>query len=273
MKKLFSLGSILLFVCCIAACALALIYNITKPKIEQNEEKKRIEYRKSVLPDAIRFAAIENKENIFIGYDENNNEEGFAVSVKTKGYGGSIEMIVGTDMNAVIKGLKIVKQTETPGLGANIEKESFLMQFKGITCNNAFLKKESPNGSIDALSGATISSEAVAAGVRDALIEAGELCKSKYADGVYDAKARGHGGIVQVKINIEHGKITNIKAIGSYETRKLWNKVVDDLIPNIIDKQGIEGLDAVSGATRSSRALLEAVGMALEASKGALDGK
>ncbi|MFW5891541.1 MAG: FMN-binding protein, partial [bacterium] len=68
--------------------------------------------------------------------------------------------LVGIDSSEKITNLVILSQQETPGLGTRIEEDSFISQFKGKTLSEAKLKRD--GGKIDGITGATISSSAVA---------------------------------------------------------------------------------------------------------------
>jgi len=82
-------------------------------------------------------------------------------------YGGPVVIKVGIDNNMQVKGVRILEHNETPGLGAKIKDKSFLNQFTGKTGSQLYLKKYSKEGTIDAVTGATISSKAVSDGIRE----------------------------------------------------------------------------------------------------------
>lgn len=77
------------------------------------------------------------------------------------------ESINNTDLDEIpLKGIKIVEPiSETPGLGAKVLDTDFQSQFEGMTYGDIALDKD--GGSIDAITGATISSKAVVDGVRN----------------------------------------------------------------------------------------------------------
>jgi electron transport complex protein RnfG len=161
--------AIVLFVtCAVAAASLALVSEITKKPIEEYEKTSRIAAVKDVLPGAAEFKEIA-AGRLWEGYD-GAKLVGRAVAVAPQGYGGPINMIFGVDDENKITGVKIVSQTETPGLGAKITEPSFTDQFKGKTAGQLVLKKDDPaRGTIDAITGATISPRAVVKGLRDGL--------------------------------------------------------------------------------------------------------
>jgi len=90
---------------------------------------------------------------------------GYAITGKGKGYGGEIELLVGLDTRFAIKKAIVISQTETPGLGDFIQKDTtFCDRFIGLTVNELALRKA--GGKVDARTGATISSKAVTDGLR-----------------------------------------------------------------------------------------------------------
>lgn len=96
---------------------------------------------------------------------------GYAVEVAPAGFGGAIDMMVGIDREGKVLGIRIISHTETPGLGAsaaseNAAGEAFRGQFAGKEGTLAVTKD---GGEIDALTGATVTSRAVTAGVNAAL--------------------------------------------------------------------------------------------------------
>lgn len=87
---------------------------------------------------------------------------GYCFDVTAKGY-NEITMIVGINTDLTVTGVKILSQTETPGIGSKAmdENGAFLPQFKGLSARNL--------DSVTAVSGATVSSVGVQSGVRSAL--------------------------------------------------------------------------------------------------------
>jgi uncharacterized protein with FMN-binding domain len=89
----------------------------------------------------------------------------------------------------------------------------------------------------------------------------------KYKNGSYEGTGRGASSDIKVSVEVKSGKIENIKLVEQKETKTLVEGVEQNMIPEIIKKQGTEGVDAVSGATNSSKGVLEAVNKALEQAK------
>jgi electron transport complex protein RnfG len=92
----------------------------------------------------------------------------FQIEAK-KGYGGPIRMMVGIAPDGTLLGLEILQQNETPGLGNRIEEPVFRQRFigKGISGYRWQVRKD--GGAFDQISGATISSRAVVAGLAEGL--------------------------------------------------------------------------------------------------------
>ena len=80
-----------------------------------------------------------------------------------------ISILVGLSDETTVKGIKIVSQTETPGLGSRISEPFFTDQFAGVDINDIALSRN--GGKIDAITGSTISSSAVVEAVRDTAME------------------------------------------------------------------------------------------------------
>jgi len=89
----------------------------------------------------------------------------FAVS--PYGYSSEIVTLVGISNDGMIVGVKILRQAETPGLGAKVEAAGWAEQFSGLPSDQP-LAVDKDGGSIDAIAGATISPRAVTRGVEQA---------------------------------------------------------------------------------------------------------
>ena len=166
--KILKLGFILLFVAALAGASLSLVFLNTADRIADVKAEKIFKLQKQILPQAESFEDADNGV-LKIGYDASGIEIGKIVSVAPKGYSGNIEMLVGIDNTNRTTSIKIVKQSETPGLGANIIKPGFLNQFSSKLAEELLLDKDSSNGTVESITGATISSRAVMKGVKESL--------------------------------------------------------------------------------------------------------
>jgi electron transport complex protein RnfG len=107
---------------------------------------------------------------------------GIAFETSGKGYGGDVGLMVGIDIEeSQLLGVGVTTHAETPGMGAKAKSDpSFAAQFKGLSFEQPF-KVTSDGGTINAISGATITSRAVSSAATDA----GEIyqkLKSQIAD-------------------------------------------------------------------------------------------
>lgn len=122
-------------------------------------------------PVANRFQITDGKvpHTFFVGVID-GEPRGVALESSGKGYGGAVGLMVGIDVKEnKILGVGVTTHSETPGLGARAKTDpAFTGQFKGIPAAGA-VKVTQDGGAINALSGATISSRAVASGVTDAI--------------------------------------------------------------------------------------------------------
>lgn len=171
---------ILFSVCVVSAVSLSFLYVSTKTKIEFNKIQKEIKLKKEVIPSAENFLSKNIEESLEIEecYDTQQKLVGILIKSSCKGYAGEIEYIVGItpEIPTKVIDIKILSHKETPGLGAKVEKRKFLSQFKGKNSSELILKKESVEGKIDAISGATITSKAITRSIKQ-LLEKESLVK------------------------------------------------------------------------------------------------
>ena len=88
-----------------------------------------------------------------------------------------------------------------------------------------------------------------------------------YADGEYTAEGKGIGGKVPVTVTVKDGKIAEVTVGDNSETQGIGSKAVEQLPAKIVEANGLEGVDAVSGATVTSKAIFTAVEDCLEQAK------
>jgi electron transport complex protein RnfG len=180
LREIIKLGLILLLITSISAVVLGLTNSVTEEKIEEAENLVSEEARKAVLPGAEKFVKEESteinkilKENsdILEVYKGMNNQDeflGYAIKTASSGYGGNVEVITGISNDGTITGMNVVSHQETPGLGANATGEEFQSQFKEMpTKKDITVVKSEPQNEeeVQALTGATITSDAVVKGV------------------------------------------------------------------------------------------------------------
>ncbi len=149
----------------ISVSLLLLISSVTSPVLELRKAEETKKTLEIIFPQMSRY---EIEDEIYVIYQD-GEKTGYAFKASGNGYGGEIEILVGLDTGFEIKGISILSQAETPGLGARIAEVSFTDQFKGMSLSEVVLKSE--GGKIDAITGATISSRAVVDAIRGKMAE------------------------------------------------------------------------------------------------------
>jgi electron transport complex protein RnfG len=118
-------------------------------------------------PLADRFKVKDGKEErtVYVGVF-NGKANTVVLESSGKGYGGDIGLVVAVNVdNNQLVGVGVTTLRETPGVGARVKSDpTFASQFKGLRIVEP-VKMRSDGGKIDALSGATVSSRGVVAGV------------------------------------------------------------------------------------------------------------
>jgi len=164
------LAGTLLAITAIVALCLAGVNSVTKPVIDDLNAQKTQDAIQAVLPGGGQEIEGWTDETglVTVVYE---GEAGYAVQVTPGGFDNTITMMVGVDFDGNVLGISIVSHTETAGLGAvaaeNTTKgESFRSQFVGQSGSVSVIKD---GGTLDAITGATITSRAICVGVNAAL--------------------------------------------------------------------------------------------------------
>jgi electron transport complex protein RnfG len=151
----------------ISVVALTLTNGITKEKIALAKKEAISETLATLFPEMEDFTYDET-DRIYTPI-ANGEPLGHAFMATATGYGGAIDILIGLEPDTTLRGIKIISQQETPGLGAKIVEGSFLSQFKGLSVDEVALSRD--GGKVDAITGATISSSAVVEGVKEAILK------------------------------------------------------------------------------------------------------
>ncbi|MDD5863140.1 MAG: RnfABCDGE type electron transport complex subunit G [Firmicutes bacterium] len=171
-KYVIRLGVTLFLITAIVAAALACVNSITAPRIAAETERKTQEAIEKVLPGggkALEPGSYDDQGGLVTQVYA--SDTGYAVKVAPSGFDGTITMMVGVGLDGKVLGISIISHTETAGLGAvaasdTPDGESFRQQFKGLS-GTLSVKKD--GGTVDQLSGATVTSRGVTRGVNAAL--------------------------------------------------------------------------------------------------------
>ena len=165
MNKIVKLTVILFLVCAVTAGILGGVYEITKDRIAEQQAIKTAKAYAAVLASE-SYEEVPFDKAAFPTVDSVNkasNGQGYVVVTTFSGAQGSITMAVGVDTDAKCTGISIIKHSETSGLGANAASTSEVgVNFRGqfVGADEAVALKKA-GGSIDALTGATITSRSV----------------------------------------------------------------------------------------------------------------
>lgn len=159
---------VLVAITLIVSAALSITYRFTKVEETGPDINQINTIGRELMAQADEFEQMDNETKGAKYIFKAKNNAGILVQGEAKGYNNNvpIEFVVGFDPNGAITGLRILSQQETPGLGDQILKEGFALEFVGKT-GMIELKTGSQN-SIDGIAGATTSTKGVIAGINQA---------------------------------------------------------------------------------------------------------
>jgi len=167
MRDIFRMLAVLAVIGGLSGGLLAGVYRIAKPLIEEQRAKALEEAVFTVLPEAVDYRRLE-KEGVVLyqGLDTTGEPVGLAFTASGGGYQGEIILMVGVDNNLTRStGMTVLENVETPGLGGKITGKSFQDQFKGLLVVPEIElvkgKKPERDNQVQAITGATISSQAI----------------------------------------------------------------------------------------------------------------
>ena len=199
MKTILHYGLVLLIIAGVAGVGLSFVDNLTKEPIKKAQAQALTEGQKLVFPGASSFSEAEILEGdvpvtFYRVFDSGKKLIGYELLYQVSGYQSQIKVLTGLDLEGKITAIKVLEQAETPGLGAEVEASpsdktvwsaiaslfkkveedieedltpAFQAQFKGKTPSDLTVVKTKNEKNIAALSGATITSEAVTKAVRE----------------------------------------------------------------------------------------------------------
>ena len=169
-KYVFRLAFTLFAITAVVAMCLAAVNGVTEQRIADTKAEKARQAVEAVLPGGgEELKTFEDETGLVSRVYV--SDAGYAMEVNPSGFGGPITMMVGVSREGEVLGVSIVTQTETAGLGAVAAAKTsvgaaFRDQFRGMT---GVLAVKKDGGSVDAITGATITSRAVTEGVNAAL--------------------------------------------------------------------------------------------------------
>lgn len=191
MNRILKEGLILFAITVIAGAALGGVYSITKNPIAAAQAKAEQQAYQNVMSDASEFVEDEsvsvedaNKviadagitgtemKKVLVGKDANGAVVGYVMNVSNmEGYGGELNFTVGILADGTVTGYETLINNETAGLGQKAKEASFSDQFKNKKVEQFTVTKSgaTSDDQIDAISGATITSNAMTKGMNACL--------------------------------------------------------------------------------------------------------
>ena len=163
-----SMSVCLTLVCLFCAALLGGVYVLTLDKINQEAVKKTNNAIALVTPEFDNEPSSESQTVSLDGEDitvypakKGGETVGYAVeSFTSKGFSGTINIMVGFDMDGNIVGTSVISHAETPGLGAKMTEPAFYSQFEGKNPASFRLSVTKDGGDVDAITASTITSRA-----------------------------------------------------------------------------------------------------------------
>mgnify|MGYP003087344713 FL=1 len=252
--------------------AIAFIVAVAVTVVMVYSTVQTVEKRNSIAKQQAKEQAKEQAVGSEVSTD--NLKDGEYEGTAT-GYGGPLTVRI-TIKDGKLTDIKVISQTETP---------EYFNRAKAVIDNIL----SSGSVDVDSVSGATISSNAIKKAVADALRKAGSKQKAKISiakndvskanrrranaggtfsivntnlkDGVYTGTGQGFNGPISVRVTVSGGNIVNVEILSYSDDAPYFNRA-KAVISKMIGKQG-SSVDTVSGATYSSRGIIDAVRDAL----------
>lgn len=289
MKETMKLVTVLFCITAVAAIILGVTNQYTSPIIEHNAMLKYQEALKEVYPEADEFKKVEedysdnpNIEEVQEAYKGGEVVGHVVKAVGNGGYGGDIVFVIGLDNDSKVVGFNVLSASETPGFGAKVTEPDYTAAVIGS--ENA--------DDIHAISGATITSNAMARGykavweavghlkgtvekvdiadVRKEIVE--EMFPGKtateldYTDDnilwaakvedtfLFQVKTKeGFGGTVEFFVGIKDGAISNYKVYRHAESEGYGDVIATDgYAADVVGKTSPDEINAISEATLTS---------------------
>ena len=178
-NEFVQLGGILCAITLVVALALGAVNAVTAGPIAEQNAQKIKDSLENVMPGA-ESEQIDVPEGTTVTTETKNAtsvtilsaykmtkdgaDAGYCVEVGPTGFGGAVDTMVGIDSDGKVTGISVISaSSETPGLGARSTEPEFQAQFADQVGTEVAVAKD--GCSIDALTGATITSRAVSEGV------------------------------------------------------------------------------------------------------------
>jgi electron transport complex protein RnfG len=202
MKDVIHYGFVLLVIAALAGVGLYGVNELTKERLAEAQRAALASGQQRAFPAATSFSDAKSFPmhgkyvTYFEVYDRNGELIGYELVYAVQGYQSQIKVLTGLYADGRLSGICVLSQAETPGLGAEIEAvpstetlwsaiaglfardtqsaeaaptqvPAFQAQFAGKTLDQLVVVKQKTDTNIEAISGATITSDAVVKAVRE----------------------------------------------------------------------------------------------------------
>ncbi|MDB4349386.1 FMN-binding protein [Omnitrophica bacterium] len=166
MKKPVQMVIVLGLVGFLSGTSLVLVYRYATPLIKSNQKRALEAAIFKVVSGGTRYEVMtKDGERFFKVYDKRDKLLGYAFIAEGSGYQGKIEMISAIKKDlSTLYGVEILESVETPGLGGEIVSDEFRDQFTNLKFDpkiECVKKDKKKKNEIEAITGATISSQSV----------------------------------------------------------------------------------------------------------------
>ena len=167
----------LLGICAVVALLLGIVNQVTAPIIAEIQAEKTAEAMAQVLP-AEEYQPVETDYPNVTAMNRalsGGETVGYVVEVTTSGFGGTMSMVVGVDVDGAVTGVSVTDHSETANIGTKVvDDQAVLDRFIGMSHGDGEITVNAGTNRFDGVSGATVSSRGVTAGVNTALAAAAE---------------------------------------------------------------------------------------------------
>lgn len=191
----------------------------------------------------VMFIALMGLSALFWAMDS-TSAEGLADGVYTgaaQSFNGELKLEVTVSGGRVV-GINVVSHNDTPG----VSDGAFEQVIPAII--------EAQSADVDAASGATVTSKAIMKAFEAAL-------PAQLEDGVHQGVGQGFSSEIEAKVTVANGRIASIE-VSHDDTPSIADKAVEEITAAMIEAQSAD-VDTISGATRTSRGVIQAVNDAL----------
>lgn len=180
--------AVLALICIVVTLALSSANFLTENKIEAlAQENQNKAMSKLIEADSYneKTAEIDGEKITYTTAENSDGIIGYIFTVDVNGYGGALSLSVMTAINTdgTVAAIEILDASnETPGLGQNVTKQDFYTQYSGVKSGVEVVKDgtgSADNNTVNAVTGATISSKAVTKSVNTALDYAEKIMSNK----------------------------------------------------------------------------------------------